>query len=67
MLNYVLDKNGKYVTNDGYQEIIKLHEMLEKANIPHTFKKFLNGWQVCYPTDNRRKIVADAVEHYGSY
>lgn len=64
----LFDKNGKYITDESYTEIIKLHEMLEKAKIPHTFKKFMDGYQVCYPEHYRTgKCVCDALEHCGSY
>lgn len=70
MIDYtkIYDENGNYITNPEYTEIIKLHKMLEEAGIPHTFKKFMDGWQVCYPTDeDKNGRIADAVEHYGSY
>lgn len=34
---------------DGYKEIIRLHKMLEEAEIPHQLKRWYDGWQVCYP------------------
>lgn len=61
----IFDKNGKYITDKNYTEILRLDEMLTEANIPHITEKFLDGWCVLYPT--RENPIADAVEHYGSY
>lgn len=35
-----------------YKEILKLHEMLETAKIPHEMRRKLDGWQVVYPGAN---------------
>lgn len=59
------DKNGQYITNPKYTEIKRLHKMLDEAGIPHTFEKFMDGWQVCYPSNDGR--VMDAIQHFGSY
>ena len=59
------DENGKYKLDESYTEILKLDKMLTEANIPHTLARFLDGWQVIYPTDEER--VADAIQHFGSY
>lgn len=59
------DSEGRYITNPKYTEIIRLHEMLDKAGIPHTFEKFMDGWQVCYPQGE--DCVMDAIQHCGSY
>ena len=62
------DENGNFVTNPKYTEIIRLHEMLEEAGIPHTFEKMFDGYQVCYPVHrNDYHCVMDAIEHHGSY
>lgn len=61
----VFDENGKYILNENYTEILKLDKMLTEAQIPHTLQRFSDGWQVVYPSEEKR--VADAVEHYGSY
>ena len=61
----IFDKNGKYITDKNYTEILRLDEMLTDANIPHVLEKFLDGWCVLYPT--KENAIADAVEHYGSY
>ena len=61
----LIDKYGKYILNHRYTEILKLDKMLTDANIPHTLDRFLDGWQVIYPSEEKR--VADAIQHYGSY
>lgn len=59
------DENGKYRLDESYTEILKLDKMLTDANIPHTLDRFMDGWQVIYPSKEKR--VADAIQHYGSY
>ncbi len=59
------DENGKYRLDESYTEILKLDKMLTDANIPHTLDRFLDGWQVIYPNEEKR--VADAIQHCGSY
>lgn len=59
------DENGNYRLDESYTEILKLHKLLIDANIPHTFDRFLDGWQIVYPNNENR--VADAIQHYGSY
>lgn len=61
----IFDENGKYRLDENYTEILKLDKMLTDANIPHTLDRFLDGWQVIYPSEEKR--VADAIQHYGSY
>lgn len=53
--------------NNKYQEILKLDDMLNKANIPHVLKRMFDGWQVCYPSDDEKDMVMDAIEHFGSF
>jgi anaerobic ribonucleoside-triphosphate reductase len=62
---YDKDANGNIITNSFYTEITKLHELLERSKIPHSYKPMYDGWQVCYPEEENR--VADAIEHFGSY
>lgn len=53
---------------DDYQEILKLHEMLEEAEIPHTIVQVMDGWHLCYPVrEPLEKRVCSVIEHYGSY
>ena len=59
------DENGKYRLDESYTEILKLDKILTDAKIPHTLDRFLDGWQVIYPSEEKR--VADAIQHYGSY
>ena len=64
----LFDKQGNYITNPNYRAIIRLHEMLETAGIPHTFVPMMDGWQIAYPVDRHDiRCVMDAVEHHGSY
>ena len=51
-------KRGKEMK---YNEIVKLHEMLEEENIQHSFEEFLDGYQI------RLNNEVDAIEHFGSY
>lgn len=48
-----------------YTEIIRLHEMLVNANIPHNFNKLLGGYQITYPASEN--WVCSVIEHVGSY
>lgn len=59
------DEKGNYRLDESYTEILKLHKLLIDANIPHTFDRFLDGWQIVYPNNENR--VADASQHFGSY
>lgn len=57
-----------WCTNPEYKEILKLDQMLTEANIPHTLKCLMDGWQVCYPTERQtEECIMDAIEHRGSY
>ena len=53
-------------------EIIRLHEMLNEANIPHTFTddmykccSMYPSYQIIIKKDDTR--LCDAIYHYGSY
>lgn len=48
-----------------YTSIIKLSDMLIKAEIPHTLRPFVDGYQVIINLPYGRRI--DAVEFSGSY
>lgn len=64
----MFDINHLYDLNPSYQEIIKLHNMLEEANIPHTFERDMDGWQICYPVKRPSEdCVMDAIEKRYSY
>ena len=65
-INELYDENGNYITDTRYQEILKLDTMLTEKGIPHTLQKLFDGWQVLYP-ENGKKLVMDAIEHFGSY
>lgn len=62
----LLDADGKYITNDRYQEILRLDAMLTERHIPHECRKYMDGWQVVYPENGGNRVM-DAIEHYGSY
>ena len=68
MKNYteLYDAQGDYITDERYTEIIKLHDMLITAEIPHEFKRIMDGWQVIYPADGPERVM-DAVQNFGSY
>ncbi len=65
-LEKLYDENGNYITDGRYQEILRLDAMLTQKGIPHTFHKFMDGWQVIYPEDGEERVM-DAIEHFGSY
>lgn len=53
---------------DDYQEILKLHEMLEEAEIPHAMLRKLDGWQIGYPAlEPITGRVCSVIEHRYSY
>ena len=51
--------------NENYTEILKLNEMLTKAEIPHSFDRMFDGYQIVYFYKGER--IADVIEHFGSY
>lgn len=59
--------SGTFFTNPKYKEILRLDEMLTKADIPHTLDRLMDGFQICYPCPMGKNIVMDAIEHCGSY
>lgn len=60
-----INSKGEYQLNMAYTEITRLHTMLEDNRIPHLFHRLYDGWQVCYPDSENRRI--SAVQHYFSY
>lgn len=62
----LFDADGQYITDNRYQEILRLDAMLTERHIPHICQKFMDGWQVIYPQDGKKRVM-DAIEHYGSY
>lgn len=63
-----VNPDGTMQTDDRFREIIRLHDMLTAENIPHSFEKWQDGWQVCYPVARPSpECVCDAVEFFGSY
>ena len=59
------DENGDWKLNPNYKEIARLRDMLEEAEIPHVYCRFMDGWQICIFKDD--EIVIDAIEHAYSY
>ena len=60
------DSLGNYKTNWNYREIIALDRLLQLKEIPHSFEKFMDGWQICYPKNDGNWVVS-VIEHCGSY
>jgi len=60
------DSLGNYKTNWNYREIIALDRLLQLKEIPHSFEKFMDGWQICYPKNGSNWVVS-VIEHCGSY
>ena len=54
-----------------YNEIFRLKEMLEKAEIPFEFRNLFDGFQICYPRNNKSEDdfvrECSVIEHEGSY
>ncbi len=51
-----------------FTEINKLHEMLTKAEMPHTFEPLYDGFQIRLYADETHKIeLDDAIIHCGSH
>ena len=48
-------------TDEPYQEIRKLQEMLEKAKIPYEFEPLFDGWHILYPYSV--KTECSVIEH----
>lgn len=55
----------EYTTNEKYQEILKLKDMVEKAGIPYFIQKKDDGWQMCYPSKDNP--VLSVIEFWSSY
>lgn len=48
-----------------YNEIIRLHDMLNKADIPHDFEESFDGYHICY--NQGGQAVCSVIEHDFSY
>jgi hypothetical protein len=55
-----------FTTNEAYQEILRLHQMLDEENVQHTLRKCYDGWQIVFPEDGKNRVM-DAIQHFGSY
>ena len=62
----VYKRQGKYITDQFYREILRLDRMLCNEGIPHVLQKHTDGWQIIYPKDGEERIM-DAIENFGSY
>ena len=58
------DTRGKEA-NPFYKSILELDKQLTNAKIPHVLKRFLDGWQIIYPSQEHR--AGDVITHFGSY
>lgn len=50
---------------ERYNEILKLKNMLEKAEIPFEFSELFGGYHITYPTNKFR--ICSVIEHDYSY
>lgn len=54
-----------------YNEIFRLKEMLEQAEIPFAFLEIFNGFQICYPKNDESEPnqgrICSVIEHDFSY
>ena len=62
----LFNSDGTYKTDERYKEIFRLNEMLTVKGIPHVFREMVDGWQIIYPEDGKKRVM-DAIENYGSY
>lgn len=51
--------------NPEYTAILRLADALKDRRIPHELLRLYDGWQVCFPSDEERKI--SVIEHFCSY
>lgn len=67
---------GGVMPNENFKEIVKLHEMLEEANIPHTYTPYMGGYSIRYFGKNNfsesngigiADYICSAIEHNMSY
>ena len=66
MTNFSMQKESILPTADT-KRFMYWTKMLAEAEIPHTMKPFMDGFQICYPVESPPDRVMDAIEHYGSY
>jgi len=48
-----------------YNEIIRLHDMMDRAGIPHDFEESFDGYHLCY--NQGKQTVCSVIEHGYSY
>ena len=62
------DEHAPTKYTETYREILKLHDMLETAKIPHRFHPHFDGYQILYPlVAAAPDSVCSVVEFFGSY
>ena len=56
-------------TNEKYQEILKLHRILEGNGIDHELSKMFDGWQIEVPHKPEKGEfgIISAIEYFASY
>lgn len=63
---YINFWNGRWSMKSQYKEILRIKEMLDKANIPYEFQTIFYGGHIFYPRHGK-KCVCSVIEHDGSY
>ena len=68
---------GNLMPSGNFNEIVKLHEMLEEEKIPHMFKPWMGGYMIKYFGHNEVPetempnilpgVICSIIEHNGSY
>ena len=65
------EEYNKYLKEEwhcpDYKALPAVHKMLEEAKIPHTFKPFINGYQIVIWSKDEEQRLCDAVQTFGSY
>lgn len=63
-----INPDGSMEVNDDYQEILKLHEMLEEYEIPHAMFQHFDGWVIHYPVMGPSpECACSCIQHCFSY
>ena len=65
MVPHKWNADGSCDLNVSYTEIEKLNKMMLELNIPHSYERMFDGWQISYP--NKDNLIADVIQHFGSY
>lgn len=51
-------------TNQNYQEILKLEQLLISSSIPYRKERLFDGWKITYFSG--KEEISDVIEHFGS-